>query len=238
MFLEAAAFASESGGEAEHELGAVFNIFGIDVFSEITTMWGIMIFMIVLSLMATRNIRKRPTGLQNAMEYIFEQVIGILLDILGREKAKKYLPFLGTMFVFILLANYSGLLPGSGHTLGLKAPTSNLSVTFGLAICTFIATHGFAIREKGLRYFKHFIEPYPFFLPLNILEELTKPLSLSLRLFGNIFGEEMVAAILAGLAPLFLPLPAMFLSVLFGLIQAFVFTLLSAIYISSATEGH
>jgi F-type H+-transporting ATPase subunit a len=137
-----------------------------------------------------------------------------------------------------LISNYSGLLPGAGHTPGLKAPTSNWSVTVGLALVVFMSVIYFGVKERGVDYFKHFVQPIPVMLPMNIIEQFTRPLSLSLRLFGNVYGEEMVVAGLFSLVPLILPLPMMFLGLLFGFIQAFVFTLLASIYISEATETH
>lgn len=219
----------------EHGRQALFSIFGLEVSSEITTMWGIMIFILLVSYLATKNLKRVPTGVQNFMETIIEAILNFFGDLMGEKQAKKYLPLLASLFIFILVSNYSGLLPGAGHISGFKAPTSNLSITAGLAIVVFFSTHFFGIKEKGLGYFKHFIQPMPFMLPLNIIEEFVRPLSLSLRLYGNIFGEELVIASLFALVPLFVPLPMMILSLLFGFIQAFVFTLLTAIYIGGAT---
>jgi len=227
-------------GSAEHHHGpqVLFNILGLEVTSEITTMWGVMIFLIIVSLLATRNLQRIPSGVQNVMELVIEKLMNFFAGIMGEKNARKYFVFLASIFIFILCANYSSMLPGAGFVPGLKPPTSNWSVTIGLAVIVFFATHFYGVKEKGLKYFKHFIEPFPFLLPLNILEEFVKPLSLSLRLFGNVFGEEMVVMTLFGLVPLILPVPAQLLGLLFGFIQAFVFTMLSAIYISTATSGH
>jgi F-type H+-transporting ATPase subunit a len=223
---------------ADHGLHPVFSPFGIDVMAQIFTMWFVMAFIILVSVLATRNIQKYPSGVQNLMEFFVETLTNLFDGIMGgKGKSKKYLPFLGSMFLLILASNYSGLLPGAGMYSAFMPPTNTLSVTLALALCTFFATHYYGVKEKGLKYFKHFIQPYPFFLPLNLLEEVVRPLSLSLRLFGNVFGEEMVAAVLFGLIPFFLPVPAQLLGVLFGGVQAFVFTLLSAIYIGTATAG-
>ncbi|SMB88206.1 ATP synthase F0 subcomplex A subunit [Desulfonispora thiosulfatigenes DSM 11270] len=222
----------------EHGPGSLFHIFGFNITSEITTMWGIMIFLIIISLVATKNLKLVPSGLQNIMEYGLETLLNFFGDLMGEKNARKYLPLLASFFIVILISNYSGLLPGSGHIAGLKAPTSNINTTVGLALVVFFTSHFMGIKEKGLGYFKHFIEPFPLLLPLNLIEELVKPLSLSLRLYGNIFGEEMVIASLFAMVPLIVPLPMMLLSLLFGLIQAFVFTLLAAIYINTATAGH
>ena len=229
--------AAEASGGGHHGLHPVFSLFGIDIMAQIFTMWFIMAFIIVISILATRKIEKYPKGLQNLMEIFVESLINLFDGIMGKGKSKKYFPFLGRMFLLILISNYSGLLPCAGMYSAFMPPTNTLSVTMGLALCTFGATHYYGVRKNGIKYFKHFIQPYPFFLPLNLLEELVRPLSLSLRLFGNIYGEEMVASVLFGLLPLFLPVPAQLLGVLFGGVQAFVFTLLSAIYIGTATSG-
>jgi F-type H+-transporting ATPase subunit a len=126
----------------------------------------------------------------------------------------------------------------AGHLPGLAAPTSTLSVTAGFALVVFFCTHFFGIKEKGLGYFKHFFQPVAFLFPLMIIEEFVRPLSLSLRLYGNIFGEEMVTAQLFSMAPFGVPIIMQLLGILMGLIQAFVFTLLTAVYIGGATADH
>ncbi len=232
-------FIGTAHAAADHGLHPVFSPFGIDVMAQIFTMWFVMLFLIVVSIFLTRNLSLRDPGKkQSIVELGVESLLGLLDGIMGPGKGKKYAPFLGSMFLIIIASNYSGLLPGAGMYQSFMPPTNTLSVTLGLAICTFFASHYYGIKEKGLKYFKHFIEPYPFMLPFAIMEEITKPLSLSLRLFGNVFGEEMVAAVLFGLMPLFLPIPAYALGLLLGGVQAFVFTLLSAIYIGTATAGH
>jgi len=216
----------------------LFSIFGWEVSSYTTTMWGIMAVILLISYFATRNLKKVPTGAQNFMEAIMEVLIGFFAGIMGEKKARQYLPLLCTFFLLILFSNYSGLIPMAGHLPGIAAPTSTLSVTAGFAIVVFLCTHFFGIREKGLAYFKHFVQPVAFLLPLMIIEEFVRPLSLSLRLYGNIFGEEMVSATLFGMAPFLGPLPMQLLGLLMGLVQAFVFTLLAAVYWGGATADH
>jgi F-type H+-transporting ATPase subunit a len=231
-----AAYAAEAGGEEGPQI--LFDILGLPVTSETTTMWGIMLLLIIASYFATRNMKRIPTGIQNVMEFAVESLINLLAGVMGEKRAKRFLPLLGSLFLFILISNYSGILPGAGHTPGLKAPTSNWSVTLGLALVVIVSVQIFGVRERGLSYFKHFFQPIPVMFPLNIIEQITRPVSLSLRLFGNVYGEEMVVAGLFALVPLFLPLPMMFLGLLFGFIQAFVFTLLATVYIAEATETH
>lgn len=238
MFATPAYAAAAEG--AEHG-GALFSLFGLEVSSVVTTMWLLMAVLIVVSYFATRNLKKLPeTRLQNALEFLLEFILDFLIQAMGsEEKAKKYFPVLASFFILILASNYSGLLPGAGHLPGLQAPTSTLSVTAAFAIVVFFSTHYYGVKEKGLSYFKHFLEPIPLLLPINVVEEFVKPLSLSLRLYGNVYGEELVIAGLFALLPFVLPLPMMLLGLLFGLIQAFVFTLLAALYIATATaEGH
>lgn len=232
-------YAATAEHGAEHG-GALFEIFGLEVTSFTTTMWGLMLLLVIVSYLATRKLDFVPTRrIQVFMEMVLEMIIGFLTQVMGdRAKAKRYLPLLGTLFLLIIISNYSGLLPGAGHIDGLAAPTSTLSVTAAFAIIVFFSTHYYGIKTKGLGYFKHFFQPIFILFPLNVLEEFTKPLSLSLRLYGNVYGEEMVVAGLFGLIPLFLPLPIQFLGLLFGFIQAFVFTLLAAVYINTATAGH
>lgn len=231
------AYASAAAEKGAEHGGALFSIFGLEVTSVITTMWLLMAVLLLVSYLATRNLSKLPESrLQNIMEFILEFILGFLTQTMGcEEKAKKYFPVLASFFILILASNYSGLLPGAGHLPGLQAPTSTLSVTAAFAIVVFFSIHYYGVKEKGLAYFKHFIEPIPFLLPLNIVEEFVKPLSLSLRLYGNVYGEELVIAGLFSLMPFFLPLPMMILGLLFGFIQAFVFTLLAALYIATAT---
>lgn len=233
--------ASAPGAKAaESHGGTLFEIAGLPIDGFITTTWAIMLLIILLSWVATRRLEKVPRGLQNAMEMLLDGLLNFLGNVMGsKEKARRYLPLLGSFFIFILISNYSGLLPGAGIIPGFNPPTSTWSVTAGLALIVLLSSHYFALREKGLkRYLKHFIEPVFIMLPLNILEELIKPLSLSLRLFGNIFGEELLLAIFIALVPIIVPIPIMFLSLLLGGIQALVFTMLAAIYIAGATADH
>lgn len=234
MFLTNAALAS-----AEHGAAApLFYIGPLEVTSEITTMWGVMILITVVSILGTRNMKRIPSGIQNVLEYGIEMYENFFSDILGRKRARQFMPILATFFILILCSNYSGLLPLAGTLPGLKPPTSNVSTTGGFAIVVFFLCIFFGLKTNGLGYFKHFIQPVPILLPINILEQFTRPLSLALRLYGSIYGEEMVVGCLAALVPLLLPLAMQFLGVLFGAIQAFVFTLLASLYLEEATAVH
>lgn len=242
IFAAAAATHGGAEGGPAAPPHAVFQVFGLDVFSEVVTAWVIMAVLVVLSALVTRQLALRPRRLQAAVEVVVNFIIdGVVApSIGGRDKAIRYLPFLGTLFLFIITSNYVGLLPGAVLEIpGYKAPTSALSVTATLAILAFIATHYAGLREKGLRYFGHFFQPFWWLFPMNLIEELVRPLSLSLRLFGNIFGGETILWVLLMLVPWFVPLPIMGLELFFGFLQAFIFTTLTAVYIGGAiAEGH
>ena len=234
MFLTNVALAS-----AEHGASApLFYIGPLEVTSEITTMWGVMILITVVSILGTRNMKRIPSGIQNVLEYGIEMYENFFSDILGRKRTRQFMPILATFFILILCSNYSGLLPLAGTLPGLKPPTSNVSTTGGLAIVVFFLCIFYGLKANGLGYFKHFVQPVAILLPINILEQFTRPLSLALRLYGSIYGEEMVVGCLAALVPLLLPLAMQFLGVLFGAIQAFVFTLLASLYLEEATAVH
>ena len=216
--------------------GVLFSVFGLHVTSEVTTMWAILIILTVISICVSRNLKRIPTGIQNMVETGIQSLDNFISGILGREKADRFFPFFGSMFIFIIVCNFCGILPGAGMIPGFKAPTSSLSVTAGLAITVFFAVIVFGIRVLGMKqYLKHFLHPVALMLPFIIIDECVRPLSLALRLYGNIFGEESVTEQLYELFPVGPPLLMMVLSLLFCTIQAVVFTMLSAIYIDEIT---
>ncbi len=194
--------------------------------------WIIIGFLAVVLGLLSRRLTNEPGQAQNALELIVEALIGFIEDALP-NRARLFIPVVGTLATFILCSNLAGLVPG------MKAPTSDLSTTVALALVVFGSVHYYGIRTRGIgRHLKKYLEPFPLFLPINIIEELSRPLSLSLRLFGNILGEEVLVVILLSIAPLLIPVPVMALSILTGSIQAFIFTLLALTYIAEATEGH
>ena len=216
----------------------VIPLFGIlDITGEVITMWLIIAILAILAIYVGRHLQERPGKLQNVIETGIEYLDKSYTDNLGKKRARKYFWYLGTLFIFIIVCNYSGLFPGVGLTKYLKAPTSSLSVTAGLGICTFCFLQGAGIRAKGIKgYIKHFITPIVIMLPLLLLDELIKPVSLSLRLFGNIFGEEAVTEQFYEILPVGAPLVMMALSLLFCALQAIVYTTLVSIYLDEATE--
>ncbi len=194
--------------------------------------WLIMLVLIVLGRLATSKITMVPKGLQTLFEYVIELIENFQLSIMG-EKGRPFFPLMATLIIYVFFCNAQGLIPGS------FAPTSNLNTTVGLAIVIFLLTHYQGAKCHGFGYIKHFLGPMPALAPLmfviEVVSHLSRLISLSLRLFGNVMGEDLVILILFVLAgAYFAPLPMMFLGLFTGFLQAFIITLLAMIYISDA----
>ncbi|MBD2326537.1 F0F1 ATP synthase subunit A [Alkalinema pantanalense CENA528] len=206
------------------------------------TTWFVAALLIIASLLATRNIQKVPKGAQNLMEYALEFVRDLARNQLGEKEYRPWVPFIGTLFLFIFVANWSGaLVPWKLIKLPegeLAAPTNDINTTVALALLVSIAYFYAGFKKKGLGYFGKYVQPTPVLLPIAILEDFTKPLSLSFRLFGNILADELVVGVLVLLVPLFVPLPVMLLGLFTSAIQALVFATLAGAYIHEALEGH
>ena len=192
----------------------------------------ITVLLCALSIVAGKRLQTVPSGLQNFAEWAIGSLYGFFGDIMGEKACKRYFPLIATLFIYILFCNYSGLLPGAGHIPGLEAPTGSINCTMAMAVIVFVMMFAVGIKEhRGLGYFKHYFKPFAFLFPLMVLEDLVKPVSLTLRLYGNIFGEHTVTQSFFDLIPIGLPVVMQALSVLMGLIQALVLSLLAAIYI-------
>jgi F-type H+-transporting ATPase subunit a len=219
----------------EESSNVLFSIGPVEITGVVVTMWVIIALLAVLSWLATRNMKDVPGVLQNLAELTVSKLQDYYEGILGPKLSKKYFPLMATLFIFIIVCNYSGLLPGAGHLTGFSVPTASLSVTAALAIVGFFAIHTIGVKERGiLGYLKTFLSVM---LPLTLVEMFIRPFSLALRLFGNLYGEEMVTEQLYNIFPIILPLLMNVLSLLFCLIQALVFTMLLSIYIEEAAEG-
>ncbi len=215
----------------------LFSLFGVlDVTGEVVTMWIILAVIAIISLIIKLNLKEKPGRFQNMIETGVEWLDNFFSDLLGKKKSRQYFTFLASLFIFIIFANYSGLFPGVGLTDYVKAPTASLSVTAGLGVVTFIFLQVAGLKCGIKHYFKRFVSPMFFMLPLLLLDEFIKPASLALRLFGNVFGEEMVTEELYHIFPIGVPVVMMVLSILFCALQALVFTMLTSIYLDEVTE--
>lgn len=220
-----------------HESEVIIKLFGfLDVTGEVVTMWIILAIMAIVSLIVKLTLKERPGVFQNMIETGVEYLDKFFTDNLGKEKARKYFVFLATLFTFIIFCNYSGLIPGVGLTPYVKAPTASLSVTAGLGLTTFVFLQYAGLRMGAKHYFKRFVSPMFFMFPLILLDEFIKPASLALRIFGNVYGEEMVTEQLYHIFPIGVPVVMMVLSILFCALQALVFSMLTAIYLDEVTE--
>jgi len=206
------------------------------------TTWVVVAILLALSLAGNSNLKPTPDGLQNFTEYITEYIRDLSKTQIGEEEYLKWVPFIGTLFLFIFVSNWSGaLLPWGIIEIPngeLAAPTNDINTTVALALLTSISYFYAGISKKGLGYFKRYISPAAFLLPINILEDFTKPVSLSFRLFGNILADELVVGVLVSLVPLIIPIPIMLLGVFTSAVQALVFATLAGAYIGEAVEDH
>lgn len=193
----------------------------------------VIVFFIVISRMMLSRMSVVPGGLQNVMEIIISGLDGMVTDIMG-EKGKPYFPLIATLGLFIFLSNLLGLIPG------FMPPTANLNTTAACAVIVFAVTHFIGLKEHGVGYIKHFMGPVlwlsPLIFPIEIVGHLSRPISLSMRLFGNMIGHELVVLILLFLVPFALPVVMSLMGLLIAFIQAFVFALLSMIYLAGALE--
>jgi F-type H+-transporting ATPase subunit a len=227
------------------ELGQHFywSVFGFQVHGQVLINTWLVIFMIVtVSILTTKELKLIPSFGQIFIEFVTEFIRDIAKSQIGEKEYLKWVPYLGTIFLFIFVSNWSGaLIPWKLIELPngeLGAPTNDINTTAGLAILTSISYFYAGLSKKGLSYFRKYVEPLPFLLPINVLEDFTKPLSLSFRLFGNILADELVVAVLVSLVPLVVPVPLMFLGLFTSGIQALIFATLSGSYIGEAIEGH
>jgi F-type H+-transporting ATPase subunit a len=191
------------------------------------------IIVLLIAKMATKSLRAVPTGTQNVMEGYVGGVIAMGTDVLGEENARKYLPLIATLGMFIFVSNVIGIIPG------FESPTSNINITLTLASVVFFYYNYEGIRKNGfVKYFAHFMGPVkalaPLMFPIEIVSHISRIISLSFRLFGSIRGDDMFLWVLLMLTPWLLPLPAFFLLTVMGVLQTFVFMILTFVYLAGA----
>jgi F-type H+-transporting ATPase subunit a len=206
----------------------------VGVPAHIAYTWFLAALLVVCSILATRQRGLNPGGFQNVMEVIIDGINKLLTDTMGHD-GKRFFPLIATLGLFILSSNLLGLVPG------FEAPTGNLNTTVSMAIVVFCMTHIVGVKIHGVKYVKQFLGPVwwliPLMLPIELISHLSRPVSLSFRLFGNIEGGHLVLLVLAMLVPLLLPLPILVLKIMVSVIQTLVFMLLSMMYIAGAMEG-
>lgn len=207
----------------------VFHVGPVPIGLEVVTTWVIMAVLVYVAWRGTRKLSvEEPGPFQVVLETVVGFIEGIIRDVMGTEPGP-FLPLIGTLFIYIAACNLSPLLPG------VKPPTASFETTSALGIIVFISVHFLGVRRRGLfHYLKTFFEPYPVFLPLNVLAEFTRTFSLMVRLAGNIMSHELTIGIVISLVGLLVPIPFMALSILIGLVQAYIFTILATVFIGGA----
>ncbi|HII80053.1 MAG TPA: F0F1 ATP synthase subunit A [Methanosarcina sp.] len=194
--------------------------------------WGLMLVMAVGSKIVTSKLTLdlKRSRWQNILEIIVTNILKQIEDV-GLEQPRKYLGFLGTLFLFIAVANLCIIIPG------YEPPTGSLSTTAALALCVFVAVPIFGIGEQGLgNYLRSYTEPTIIMLPFNIISEISRTMALAIRLFGNIMSGSMIVAILLTITPFFFPDLMITLGLLVGMVQAYIFSILATVYITAATR--
>lgn len=217
-----------------HDFGEAHTLLEKLLLPYVTYTWLIMIALVILAKLAVRRIELVPRGGQNVFEVVISGIEEFMVGVTG-EEGRYLFPLIGTLAFYILISNYMGMIPG------FFGPTANVNTTLACAIIVVFYTHVIGVKFHGPAYIKHFMGPIWWLAPLifvvEVIGHLARVLSLSIRLFGNVFGEELVLAILMFLAGMYLaPLPVMFLGLFTGGVQAFIFCLLSMMYFAGAIE--
>ena len=197
----------------------------------VATTWGIMAVLGLISWVATRQQGTHPGFLQT----IAEGVVSVLEDAIAQaapQHARQLLPFIATLWIYLVVANLVGLIPG------LDSPTRDLSQTSALAILVFFSVHWFGIRSQGIKnYLRHYLTPSPLLLPFHLLSEATRTIALAIRLFGNMMSLEMAALLVLMLAGFLAPVPLLILHVIEALVQAYIFGMLALIYVAGGMQA-
>jgi len=208
----------------------LFNIGPVAVTRPVVTTWVIMAVLAVACRRLTRRLSLHPDRRQAALELLVTSILAQIEDTV-RKNPRPFLPLLGTLFIFLVVANLSGVLPG------VEGPTAKPETPAALGLIVFVAVHAYGVRARGpLGYLASFAQPKLIMLPLNLVSEVTRTFSLMVRLFGNVMSGEFVIALVVALAGLFVPIPLMVLEILVGLVQAYIFTILATVFIGAAVD--
>ena len=196
--------------------------------------WIVMALLVVGSWLVTRRLSSGPqlSRGQNMLEAVVEAAQSQIREV-SQQKPARFLTFVGTLFLFIAVSNLMSIVPG------IQPPTGSLSTTAALALCVFIVVPVFGVAQHGLRgYLRQYLQPSPIMLPFNIIGELSRTLALAVRLFGNVMSGTIIVGVLLSIIPLFFPVIMQILGLLTGMIQAYIFAILTMVYIASATRAH
>ena len=191
-----------------------------------------MLLLWIMSMLLMRRLQMQPGGWQTATEGVISLIEAAINEVLSAAQTRQVLPFVATLWIFLVLANLVGLIPG------LHSPTADLSATSALALLVFLSVHWFGIRANGLRtYLRHYLAPTPLLLPFHLISEITRTVALAVRLFGNIMSLEMAALLILWVAGLLAPVPILMLHIIEALVQAYIFGMLALIYIAGGLQS-
>ena len=198
----------------------------------VVTTWVIMLVTGLLAWLVTRRLQLEPGPVQTAVEGIVSAIEDAVVAVAPRD-CRHIMPFIGSLWIFLVIANLSGLIPG------VHSPTRDLSATAAMAFLVFLSTHWFGIRIQGLKeYLRHYLSPSPILLPFHLISEITRTIALAVRLFGNIMSLEMAALLILLVAGLLAPVPILMLHIVEALVQAYIFGMLALIYVAGGIQSH
>jgi F-type H+-transporting ATPase subunit a len=216
---------------ADLAIAPVFTLGPLAVTSTVVTTWVIIALAGIVSWSCTRRLRLEPGRVQTALEGVVGVIEAAVGEVAG-EHTRLIMPFVGSLWIFLVLANLAGLVPG------IHSPTRDLSATASLAFLVFLSTHWFGIRSEGLGpYLRHYLTPSPILLPFNLISEITRTIALAVRLFGNMMSLEMAALLILVVAGFLAPIPILMLHIVEALVQAYIFGMLALIYICGGIQA-
>ena len=208
----------------------VFSLGPLNITTTVITTWGIMLFLCLFSWAVTNKMSLKPGKLQIILEAVVETIESAISGIAPKQ-AKQLLPFIGSLWIFLVVANLVGLIPK------LHSPTGDLSTTTALALLVFFSVHWYGIRNQGVKgYLKHYLSPSPILLPFHLISEITRTVALAVRLFGNIMSLEMAALLILMVAGFLAPIPILMLHIIEALVQAYIFGMLALVYVASGIQ--
>lgn len=212
-------------------IAPVLSVGPLEITNTVLTTWVITVALAVFGWLTSRRLRLDPGPLQTALEGIVLTIESAVAEV-APQYVRQLLPFIGSLWIYLVVANLVGLVPG------LHSPTRDLSATAALALLVFLSTHWFGIRIRGLRgYLRHYLSPSPILLPFNLISEITRTIALAVRLFGNMMSLEMAALLILMVAGFLAPVPILMLHIIEALVQAYIFGMLALIYVAGGVQS-
>jgi F-type H+-transporting ATPase subunit a len=209
----------------------VYQLGPLAVSGTVVTTWAVMLLLAVAAWVLTRRLRREPGSTQTAVEGAVATIEAAVREV-APQHAQLILPFVGSLWVYIVVANLIGLIPG------LHSPTRDLSATAALAFLVFLSVHWYGIRSQGLKsYLRHYLTPSPILLPFHIISEISRTVALAVRLFGNMMSLEMAALLILLVAGFLAPVPILMLHIIEALVQAYIFGMLALIYVAGGLQS-